>query len=111
MSIPVVNFSQMTEFLTELADDGPPSGIVRVTQAIYPSAQIPISRVFIIASYVNGRGEIVQLKGFIGEDWGKGMESTEKTADRANKAADELRQKIDTLAYEVRAGRFVTDTQ
>lgn len=102
-----LSFSVHEEFLAELRQDGPPSRIVRLT-ASYVAAKngAPIQYAFVIAGYVNVRGELVELGQFVGDHWGAGFAATKECEARKGNVMDTIRQAAEELGFAVRAGRL-----
>lgn len=63
-----------------------------------------------MSTYVNSRGEVVELKIYCGEIWGSpGVPAPfdgEKAEGKADTVLAEIRARADALGYEVRAGRY-----
>jgi hypothetical protein len=102
-----VRFSDPHEFLEELTQDAPASRILRLTFQFQPSAICASVRsMTLVSSYVNDRNEAVQLRHFLGEDWGDGFDNSKATHQRGEQAKQLIQTKAKELGLEVRRGVF-----
>lgn len=104
-----VSFNFPDEFLAELATDGPPSKIVRVTRAYQTGGALPVAMVFVVAGFVNARGELVELRHRAGEDWGKGFPTSAETTAVVDRTITAIEKQAKEWGHSVRAGRFEED--
>ncbi len=99
-----VKFTDPQEFIDELHLDGPPSKVLRLTKQYKPHPQGLFQHVSVIATFVNERGEVVELNRYVGDHMGKGFE------DRVTPKAKEVMDQIEAAGREkrldVRPGRF-----
>lgn len=101
-----VKFSSHEEFLEEFKRDGPPSKILRLTRSYRRNPQLPIASVSVVATFVNQRGECVELTRQVGEDWGTGGPKDEKMDQLITLVMGNIEQTAKEAGVEVRAGRF-----
>ncbi len=104
-----VLFNSVSEFVHELERDPPPDHIVRTTRLRQQSGMGAIILVSVIATYINRLGQVVELRKFVGDDWGSNFESSQKTQELAEKVLGEVEQAAQRCSLEIRSGQLVDE--
>lgn len=99
-----VRFNALNEYLDELKADQPPTKIVRLTRSFRQQTHLPIQTLYVLSTYVNKHGEVVQLEMRMGDLWNspddKGVQ------ERASKNIEEIERTALSFACEVRPGVY-----
>lgn len=108
-----IRFSAVGEFKRELARDGPPTRIVRLTRSYRPTSMPPIRTVELVAAYVNGRGELVELRQYLGDVFGSDLDGghNQRVAEYGDGLLEALEVDCRELGLEVRSGLFKEDVE
>jgi hypothetical protein len=106
-----VKFTQVEEFTEELARDGPPSKIVRVTRLYRPMTNLPFRTATLLAAFIDKRGELVELRRYIGDVIPGDHPDNERIHDETNRHQEHIETTAKALGHEVRAGMFEETTQ
>lgn len=101
-----VRFNDVVEFLTELETSCPQDNVIRATRQYCATQYAPIRSVFVLAGYINGSGQLVELKTFCGQDWGGQFEESEQTAKKGDAILEQIRLEAQRLGFAMRAGAF-----
>lgn len=98
-----VKFNSIEEFLDELNKEPPPDKIVRHTNIFVCSKISAIFRmVFVVATYLNKHGQVVNLKHYCGDI--STMENDSKVLDKAEGYHKNIEQYCQVNGLETRAG-------
>lgn len=107
-----IHFSQIEEFKAELAKDGPPSKIVRLTRSYRPTSMQPIRTVHVVCGYINPRGELVELRQYLGDVFGSGpTDHNQRLAEYGDGLLESLEVDLLEMGLEVRRGLFKEDAE
>ncbi len=104
-----VLYNSVNEFLEELQRDPPPDRLLRTTRLRQSSGMGPINLISVLVTYVNRLGQVVELRRYVGDDWGPNFDSTKKAADLAENILTEIEQMAHRLGLDVRAGQLVDE--
>ena len=104
-----VLFNSVKEFLDELERDPPPDRIVRTTRLRQQSGAQPFVSAFALATFVNRLGQVVELRKYVGEDWGPDFECSQKAKDLADRILTDVEQAARRHEMEIRAGQLVDE--
>jgi hypothetical protein len=105
-----VKFNEPDEFIQELQKDYPDRyggrPIIRLTGLIKNARLLPIRHLYLAASIINPRDQIVKLEKYCGDLWGSNTKSDQDSRARYDELYGMVKKAAEDLNLEVRGGVF-----
>ena len=100
-----VRFNAISEYIDELRKDQPPTKIIRLTRSYrHQNIQLPIQTLYLMSTYVNKHGEVVQLEMRMGDLWNSPDDKA--VQEKAEAHLREIESEAEKFGIEVRPGVF-----